>query len=462
MKILISKLLEQQRDDWNIPHRENPQAPQLDAKRIMAKINEKAKGLPSERKWKRRPVKLCLAATILICLGSITAFAAVNSDWLDRFFRGDIGSLEAQVKEIGEFVSNDDYRLTLDQVLVDPYNFMIVGSLEALSENGEKHMNDPEDRYGWLDAVQLSPVADSTKLASYVKGPLEKRSNGTAENKRYFIIRGDAMGNPQEAELRLYLLGKEGQGQQSISVPMDISVETAKVGIDGQGVQDGVAYRVDYLDFSSIGMRTVVERASSPAEGVEVPRPEMIFRMKDGSLWSQSQLMRRYGGDSVEPVPQGGGAVRIVENHLFREPVDLKEFQAVIVNGREYSMNGTGESKAVSVDQSYHHFAISPVVVNGAYGGIPVEELCRKLGAELDWNKKSGEVNIRYREIELKCTLGSEAVIRNGAEIGPISLWVWNGELVSDLRLAEEGLDLEVGRMNYTLPSSQWSFVVEP
>ena len=60
---------------------------------------------------------------------------AVNSGFLERYFKGDLSVVEPYIQS-GESVSDGKFRLTLDNAVVDQYGLVAQVTLEALTDEG--------------------------------------------------------------------------------------------------------------------------------------------------------------------------------------------------------------------------------------------------------------------------------------------------------------------------------------
>lgn len=60
---------------------------------------------------------------------------AVNSGFLERYFKGDLSVVEPYIQG-GESVSDGKFRLTLDSAVVDQYGLVAQVTLEALTDEG--------------------------------------------------------------------------------------------------------------------------------------------------------------------------------------------------------------------------------------------------------------------------------------------------------------------------------------
>ena len=97
-----------------------------------------------------RPMKHRIRAAGVAALAAALLMGtalAVNSGFLERYFKGDLSVVEPYIQG-GESVSDGKFRLTLDSAVVDQYGLVAQVTLEALTDEGA----------AWLmEGAQMSP-----------------------------------------------------------------------------------------------------------------------------------------------------------------------------------------------------------------------------------------------------------------------------------------------------------------
>jgi len=136
--------------------------------------------------------------------------------------------------------------------------------------------------------------------------------------------------------------------------------------------------------------------------------PRIFFRMTDGSVRTQSQMMSQTDGGS-----DGSGGIDI--NYEFKDVQDLNQIAGIIAFDVEYPLDG---SKPFAVE---HDPALDPIFIKPLaplsinYGGsLPVRELMEKLGGTCEWDPKTGDVTCTYRGVSLVMRTGEKTFLVDG------------------------------------------------
>ena len=80
--------------------------------------------------------RICAAGVAALAAALLMGTAlAVNSGFLERYFKGDLSVVEPYIQG-GESVSDGKFRLTLDSAVVDQYGLVAQVTLEALTDEG--------------------------------------------------------------------------------------------------------------------------------------------------------------------------------------------------------------------------------------------------------------------------------------------------------------------------------------
>lgn len=93
-----------------------------------------AEGQTERSKPMKHRIRAAGVAALAAALLMGTALA-VNSGFLERYFKGDLSVVEPYIQG-GESVSDGKFRLTLDSAVVDQYGLVAQVTLEALTDEG--------------------------------------------------------------------------------------------------------------------------------------------------------------------------------------------------------------------------------------------------------------------------------------------------------------------------------------
>ncbi len=497
VKIRISELFEEMaeerleertgRETWAVS--EMAGEPEFSAEEIRERVNERLNVIPLERerymrqKWIRRMV----AAAAIAVLGTATVFAAANVDLLKEFFVGDTTMVRDQVLSPGTTVSDGEFKMTLEQVLADEHHAMIVVSTVPLTEEAKTRVKNErgcpdlpkgetfssirfEDRdydqydmddalFGWNMSVR--PVTGSSvENSGESMSMIDDRST---EDKQYWSIELDGVKNPDGGSILLYA-NKETNPRLFVEVPLKSSLKTRVVKLSAKGEYQGQEYTLEQLDITALGMTI---RMSAPTALREFPEGEFFFRMTDGTIktrnqisdlasWSGHQEWNDENGDDTK------GTV-VIQEGRFWEAMNPQEFQSVIVDGTEYSLENPEKTKKVEIDPKQRQFEFKPMV-KGELVTCPVRELCGELGAKLTWDNKAKRAVIEYRDVTLELTVGSSVILRNGQEIDlyqPVE--IYQGKLVHGGDLETNGFNVGIERTNVESDDPHdWTWIVTP
>lgn len=122
-----------------------------------------------------------------------------------------------------------------------------------------------------------------------------------------------------------------------------------------------------------------------------------FLRMKDGSILTRTQL---------------GGL-----NDQFETVVDLSQVESIIYGYTEFPVDGSSSFPA-HLPQELYPFDMPEILAERSEENLffrfPVEELCRKLGADYQWDEVTQTATASYRGVTLTLLVGQSQYYVNG------------------------------------------------
>lgn len=144
--------------------------------------------------------------------------------------------------------------------------------------------------------------------------------------------------------------------------------------------------------------------------------PLVFFRMKDGQILTRKQMGLELEMRDI-PGPANVFGKELAEIvYTSRSVMDLTEIASVILGTAEFSLNGEPLGEVQMKEQLYP-FSIEAGEGGAEYAGpyaASMEELCKKLGAEYQWDEINKRATGVYQGISLSLTAGESLALVNG------------------------------------------------
>ncbi|AJS58616.1 copper amine oxidase N-terminal domain-containing protein [Paenibacillus sp. IHBB 10380] len=431
----------------------------ITSKDIKRRVNKRLNAKPQERRLyiKYRLTKFAIVTTAILTLGVGSAFATSNIDLLKELLRGDTNILQKEVRNPNTSIQNDEYKVTLEQVLAAPHDAIIVFSVEGLTKEATNAL-ETNSMFLFESTIMLKTTPGSeTKNSGY--GQANFGENNTF-NKKYFALEVDAIDNPKQEPLRLYL-DMVNSPELFITVPMDSNIQTLDFQMNQEAEANGKKYTIEHMGINSISM-VIDSRGFNIIE--DALMPEIFFKMSDGTIKTKNQLVNKYkSSGSILTAYDEDGIYRFY--FRFKEIMNLNDIQSVIIDNMEYTLNKKVEPKPVVIDEKLHRFESRIIEFERTEKDGPlmsVDDICKGLGAEYSWDSKNATLVFTYRGTTLELTAGSSTAIVNGQEI-PLKerdyegVNMQNGELSIPPYLLEDYFDVD-----YTLKYSTSMWIITP
>lgn len=394
--------------------------PELDETSVLARVNAALDGesRPKETHMKRKlRLPLLLAAALVLLTGTMAA--AYRTGVLELFFQGDTSQLEPYVQEALDTAENEDYRLRVDSCLYDGQNVYSVVTVEALNDQAAEDL---------MSNRVIAETHRETWGEEMVEGLMKSGSTGPETfhcNQFDFSPDGGGIGihdlpnpddhsrswqisvefhsyvGPQEQPLEFWVnfMGRD----YAVDIPLDNMAQPIHL-----TPNEEVVYN-PFTGYKGILQEFILTPTSFSITTEPLQEPDNLYhiswadqaedcfflRMKDGTILTRTQL---------------GGI-----NGQFETVVDLSQVESIIYGYTEFPADGSPSFPA-DLPETLYPFACTEIISPGenSYFRFPVEELCRKLGADYQWDEATQTATATYRGVTLTLTAGEYRYQVNG------------------------------------------------
>jgi len=399
----------------------------VDLSAIKGRVNAALNADPGERKvYMRQKLRMTLVLAAAIAAVTGSALAAGGS-WnvLHAFFKGDTSPAQAYVDETARTVSDGNYTLTVESAVSDESRIYLVVSVTALSEEAKAFLPDKffvDMDTWWVRSAEAEDYLQENPGAAHLPGDMPSISGfgggelvSTQEDTRRFDLYGGFQnGTPSSLLFRLSYMDEDAVIEIPVSPAPSVTVE-----VNGSGMG---RLAIDSLEAKPLTIRRVTLTpftcaVETDAECLLTAEPNLCFRMADGTVRTQAQMMTPTDGTSAK----SGGTVNNVLNYRFHQVQDLKNITSIIAFDVEYPLDGS-KPRAVEHDEALDPFLI-PMTDQlreslTDKGGIPVpvRALTEGLGGTCEWDAATGEISCTYRGVTVVLTPGSANVSIQGKD----------------------------------------------
>lgn len=418
---------------------------------------------------------IAVICSIVLSLSSSVSLLAQDSkniNILEEYFLGDTNLVKDEVIYPKISKTSNEFKLTLEQVLSDEHNIMIIISLEALTNEAKEILkeNDESTNHFFNIDSSFSPVPNSNAyFPSFVCYKIEEYST---DNKQYWACDTNGFINPDKDNILIYL-NKRDYPNLFVEIPLKNDLKTEKIKLSAEAVSNkNEKFIVEQADISPLGFKIKMS-AEKPLK--ELPNPSIFFRMKNREIKTLNQLsdLGSIGKSQYEvsEIPEeekiiyginkDKGSILNIDGR-FSKITDIDEFEGIIIGNTEYSIKNTKEKKSVKIDKHLFPFVFKPVVKNDLLV-VPLEDFCKIIGAEYIWNEENQSAEIKYSGNVLKTTVGRSILIKNGQEIEMYEpTEIYNEKLVVSSNLLAYGLNMDIEADDYEADISSINWIVRP
>jgi len=360
-----------------------------------------------------------LAACFMVVTVAAAAYVSTGSDLLRTFFSGGTIYLEEHVQTPGEYVTDGRYVLTVEQTLATTHQALVIFSVEALTydaiavlnatcENGfSTFMGMDTIDFGPADRQTLAHNGSTVLFGGWSQHEIVERRTDT---KRYFAIAASDMVN-ENGEDFFIRLNKMADAQKII-ISMVTNIETHEF------VLTCAIGEYAVLRLTPLGL-TLERTVSGEGDILANMVSGLYFRTSDGEINTFNQLLRKDAIKLVEWSEYGNEYIRYEMVALFREITSMTELAGIILGNVEHDVNDTTLTTPFTPDSTIQQFMMQPYLMGHLW--IPLEELCKQIGAYFRWDSEANTATVVYRNSTFVIEVDSSIIIRNGESIDLLS-----------------------------------------
>lgn len=391
----------------------------------------------TQRRPRKRSKSLLLLAAALLAAGMAGALA---SGWtpnvLNVFFRGNTTPGLAYLTGTSHPVSDADYRFTVESAAADQQNIYLVARVEPRTELARTALF--SEAFLHMDTFDLQWSGPEREEGFSPVDSLSFRPLDAPEGSRRFALNATT-GAPADR-----LLVRLSQMKNSPPVELDLTpAPAAAAALDASGTGTMSLYGDPAGELTI--RRVILTPFSCRIEGTHLDRafdtrPRIFFRMADGSLRTQSQMMEPQH-DSVRM----DGRRAYSSEYRFYQVQDLGAIRSIIAFDTEYPLNGD-TPRTVRHDPALDPFTLPsfPSLSRDGSRVLPVRALTEHLGGTCRYDPASGTVRCTYRDTAIVLQPGSTTAVVNGSPVSlPQAPELQDGVLLADHQLFDTywGLD---------------------
>jgi len=409
-----------------------------DAKAVKRRVDAALDADPEERRnHMKRKITYALAAAALAAALSGSALAVSRSlDAISAFFGGDRAPVEDYLDSKPRSVSDKNYTFTVDSSVSAGDKTYLTVTVTALNEETREFLF--SDQFSDMDTFSIHPILDEAYTnveqnhgapsavmgASWGVTPREAPD----EDSLCFHL---SIGYPGKAKAIKVRLGWMEEGKY-VEIPVKYAPEvTVKLGGSGVGICGMETLEPGTLTIEKVILSPLtckVITSNGPHNRGENTYPRILFRMADGSVRTQSQMMSMTDGGSIEND-------RYYEyNYDFNDVQDLEQITGIIAFDMEYPLDGS-KPRAVEHDAALDPITVTPMesLKEGSGYTLSVRELTEKLGGTCVWDAGSGAVMCTYRGVSIVLRAGELTAAVDGEDVEMrFAPGVLDGKLCSD------------------------------
>ena len=382
---------------------------EADAGDVLARVNRALDAEPWERRGHMRLLirrAVLAAAAALLLMG--TALAAVSRwDVLGVFFAGDTAPVQEYVQSPNTTVGDDQFTVTLESCVTDRQNAFLILTVKALTEEAEEkladeYFSDMRTFRIWLERPSEDGGEPTEASSGFWTRELESPEPGAS---RTFGIQAEYL--YRDATRAWLEFGFLPEGK-TLDIPLDHAVGAVELTTEFSAEDSsGAPFVFTGAMLSPLTVQLYYQNLEG--EGL-LERLACLFLMSDGALRTRSDLAKpEWAGSGYED-----GIC--IESATFRQVQDLDEITAIVVAGTAFPLDG-GKPYPVDIPAQLLPFRLDymgGVGRNGPYL-LSAETLCKRLGADYQWDEAAQRAVLTYRGVTVALTVGSTAMTVDGA-----------------------------------------------
>lgn len=411
--------------------------PELDPESVLARVNA---ALGQDERPGKQPMKSKIRFTVLLAAAFVlltgTALAvSQNAGFLSLFFRGDTSQLEDYVQTAIDSAENEDYRLSINSALYDGQNIYAVVTAEALNDQAAEDLMSnrviaESHRETWGDAMadqmlESGSAGPDTCMYDFTRylgglGISElPHPTDTSRSWKVNIHFQDFVGEADEPlELWLGFMGRE----YAVHIPLDKVLDSIHLEPREEILYNSLSGQTATLlevTFNAAQLSYRVECSEGgPAFASALGDADgaFLFRMRDGTILSHFQSGAAFSRlhHDMDASDKASGREVYTASYQFTSALNLTQIEAIIFGTTAFPVDGSAPY-SIEVDEHLRPFFLP--CPDGWTAAIPVEELCARLGAELEWDAEHTAATASFRGVSVVLSVGSSEVSVDGQPV---------------------------------------------
>ncbi len=392
--------------------------PCADRRAVKSRVDAVLDADPTERRnHMKRKVTYALAATALAVAVTGSALAVgANLDAIRAFFGGDPAPVADYLDNTARSVRDENYVFSVDSSVSAGDETYLILTVKALNEETREFLF--SDQFDDIDTFSIHLIGEETDTADGsgdAAGALALSWGDYAATQDSISLQANVSGtgNAEALEIRLGWMEKG----KSIQVPLSRAASlTVEIGGSGTGIPDNDTLEAGTLTIDRVTLTPLtceIDVSGLARLDGQTTNPFILFRMADGSVRTQSQMMTFSSSLCVDFEND-----RYELSYQFKNVQDLDQIAAIIAFDVEYPLDGSQPSAVA------HDAALDPITVTRMdkleeEGGftLPVRELMDKLGGACVWDAETGAVTCTYRGVSIVLRAGETTALVDGEAV---------------------------------------------
>ena len=431
--------------------------PAADSRAVKARVNSALDADRNERRIYMRQKLRIVIGTVAAAIAVTGSALAVTSNWdmVQIFFQGDTTPAQEYVDSIARAVCDENYTLTVESAMADETTVYLVATFTANNEETREFLFS-DDFYGMdtfaIHSIEQIQAGSSTPEENIPRVTCVgmRELDAPDENSRRFCLTAHVT-----QPISALLVGSEYM-ENAVEVPLtpapSVTVELGVSGVGIPGLSTPVPGTLTVERVTLSPFTCQIECADVPITTGYETEPRIFFRMADGTIRTQSQMMRSSLASNDVGYEDDNGITRSRKffDYEFVEVQDLEDIVSIIAFDVEFPLDG---SPSIQLE---HNPALDPFTLptmerltETSGFSLSVRALTETLGGTCNWDPVTGDVTCVYRGVTVVLRAGDATALVDGQPVTMrVAPAVQNGSLAASCSLFKDawGIDCFVLR----------------
>ena len=420
--------------------------PGLDVKRVKARVNAALDADQAERKiYMKQKLHVALIAAAAAAALTGSAFAATTGwNGLSSWFRGDTAPAQEYIHNSSQTVSDENYSMTVEGGAADDYTAYLTVTFTALSDEAKEFIH--SDDFNSIDLLYVHPVreempADEDDLPRSFSIPYQETESPGEDSRRFEVSLHDLSGPADAVQVWCGYM----ETDKRVTLPITPAPAlTLKLGVSGPGTMNYTLVKdveENPLTISEVTISPFTCRVKGKYFAAGELYPNLRFRMADGTILTQSQMMHHQSGSDN---PATGSCENLYQFYEV-QALDGTGIVSIIAFDMEFPLDGS-KPAPVEHDDTLDPFTAARMEKLSDQSGysVPVRELTEKLGGTCDWDPATGSVTCVYRGVTVVLKAGDATALVDGEPVDMLEAPAeQNGVLAADWLVFKEAWNIQ-------------------